>query len=401
MEMYLTSRLLPLALVTMGFSGVDLLFRGKTPGDPWSYTNIGVALLAVFMLLDIIYRARFRFTSAIAISFVLLVIGFLASVMSGYSPIVGGIAAIRGFVLLFAIHQEVRSANGWEKLRKDILLSSLIVAFSIIVQEVIFLQTGGLVWGVQYSTTYVFVDEKPLFLRASGFVNDPNTAALYPIAGLVSLGAIGGKKLRMIGTAILWAALILTFSRGGIAAVVMMQFAHLLMSLIGKDRDKIYALGPFITACIAALAGGLVYVYRANETRWAEDISTGRYTIWSEAFDFLSQHLFLGGGFGAFQALGVASHSLPFEVLLNTGLVGFGLFSAMLIPTLSRREIRYPLYRPQWAHELLITLLFASLFLSTFTNLMLWVAIGSATNAVPIAGPERSARVRSQDSWSR
>lgn len=378
MTMYITSKLLPLAIIATVFSGVDLLLRGKSPGSILSYNNIFILFVLFGVFLDVLYRGRFRLNFFIIISFIFMIIGFLSGFVVGVNPIINGIAVSRGFVLLFAIHQVVINIKYWNRLKISILLLSIIAAFSIFVQELVFLIKGTILWGAQYSINYVNIYHNFIFLRASGFINDPNTAAIYLLAGFVLLQSTKVKRLKTAGILFILLAIFLTFSRGAILALVLYEFIYKIVFsrfIINISISRMHFIGQLLIIGLITFVGAIIFIFRENEIG---DISNNRFEIWSNTIDLILQQPLFGWGFGGYQLLGVASHNLFLEILLNTGLIGFMLFIFMIYLSFPQKEIYCRFYQLLWGHEILIIILFASLFISTLTNCILWISIGLA-----------------------
>lgn len=203
---------------------------------------------------------------------------------------------------------------------------------------------------------------------ASGF--NPNDIGLIlalgiPLAWHLAVSEGEGKygyMLRVVNYAYLPAAtlaILLTASRGSLVAAS----ATLLFVLGSLNR-----LGRFRRILIFVVLVGALFVVQdmvpqASFQRLAtagDFMTTGdlnnRVTIWREGLAILSAHPLLGVGSGAFKAAAIESgkvaHNVFVSVLVELGIIGFILFTIILVIT-----VYQALRQPKWAARLWLTVL--------------------------------------------
>jgi len=102
---------------------------------------------------------------------------------------------------------------------------------------------------------------------------------------------------------------------------------------------------PFVPARVLLRLQGTDAALRAGNLNERE-------TIWSEAVRLIREHPILGSGGGAFRVAAVgankAPHDLALGLLAEVGVIGFGLFAAMLITALLSLRRVEPLLRGMW-----------------------------------------------------
>ena len=115
-------------------------------------------------------------------------------------------------------------------------------------------------------------------------------------------------------------------------------------TLVGLAAMGVLAI-PFVPARVLLRLEGTDAALRSGNLNERE-------TIWSEAIRLIREHPIQGSGGGAFRAAAVgankAPHDLALGLLAEVGVIGFGLFAAMLVTALwSLRRVE-PLLRGMW-----------------------------------------------------
>jgi O-antigen ligase len=203
---------------------------------------------------------------------------------------------------------------------------------------------------------------------ASGF--NPNDLGLILALGIPlawHLAVIEGEGkysyiLKIVNLAYLPAAtiaILLTASRGALVAA-----SASILFVLGSLNQ----LGRFRRILIFVMLVGALFVVQgmvpeASFQRLATmgDIITtsdlpGRVTIWREGFAILSAHPLLGVGSGAFKAAAIGTskvaHNVFVSVLVELGIIGFILFTIILVIT-----VYQALRQPKWTARLWLTVL--------------------------------------------
>ncbi|HSE08341.1 MAG TPA: O-antigen ligase family protein [Nocardioidaceae bacterium] len=150
-------------------------------------------------------------------------------------------------------------------------------------------------------------------------------------------------------------AVLLTGSRSGLAALLP-AIVFLVYQIARRHPGMaIGSLGALVA--LAALAFPLAPPrVRLRLEGTAENLQAGnlnsRETVWAEAFRLIQDHPVLGVGAGAFREAAVGAnkvgHNFALSLLAEVGVVGFGLFMAMLIAALLPIRHLSPLLRGMW-----------------------------------------------------
>jgi O-antigen ligase len=247
--------------------------------------------------------------------------------------------------------------------------------------------------------------------RASGTVGDPNELAAVLVAGVILAGVLVALlkrspllRLMAAGAAMLCAlGLFVTFSRGGLVALGCAMVASLFVA--GRWRPMI------VTTMVSVAVLGVAYfaLFAPQDARdrvTKVDGGTGRTDIWRIGGRMVSAHPVRGVGSGNFQLTSghyllkkpgavrydyfidkpKVAHNMYLHVLAELGVVGLGLFLAMLAFALSCafRAARQFTEAGDRDMELLtrglilamIGLLSADFFLSGQFSKQLWLLLG-------------------------
>lgn len=207
-------------------------------------------------------------------------------------------------------------------------------------------QVGEIWWNASLQTANVYSQ----FFRVNGFFFDPNILGRYLALGiLVCLAlawvrrATGELVLLALAAAVMGAGLFVTYSRSS-ALMLMLGIAMLAVRAIGLRRALV------ISAVLVVVGGGLALAtsshvrHAATSTERLERVSEGRFDLMRGGLSIWADHPVAGSGLGGFasefeQTLTpaerrkirvVISHNTPVTVLSEVGLIGFGLFLALM-----------------------------------------------------------------------
>jgi putative inorganic carbon (hco3(-)) transporter len=274
--------------------------------------------------------------------------------------------------------------------------------------------------------------------RSVGVSGDANFFAALQVIAL-PLGALlvietRSSRLRLLvlmGVAIGVGSIMTTLSRGGILALAAVFMLLSVQPARGFFRTR--ARKRAFLSVVAAGAGILLVVaYSALSARTSSlfsggDTGSGRTNLWSAAITGWHSHEIRGIGFGAFigqsnqllletpgvnfsayalRPTGQYVHNAYLESLVELGIIGAGLFVAVLVAMAIslRKTARDAVAGGQpfisaFARALLLSLAgfaFTSIFLSTETDHTLWVIIGLA-----IALPRVLLQEQRRHAWDR
>jgi len=159
-------------------------------------------------------------------------------------------------------------------------------------------------------------------------------------------------------------------------------------TLVGLAAVGVLAI-PFVPARVLLRLEGTDAALRSGNLNERE-------TIWSEAFRLIREHPIQGSGGGAFRAAAVgankAPHDLALGLLAEVGVIGFGLFAAMLVTALLSLRRVEPLLRGMWV-AVFTAWLGAALLHNWEARKQTWMLIG----LVVACGALDSARGREPD----
>ena len=206
----------------------------------------------------------------------------------------------------------------------------------------------SLVQGTRVAIGRDIVDETGA--RIDAILTDPNDLALillFPLA--FALGRIVYRRsildlvFSIAGVGIIIAAIVATQSRGAIIGVIAVVGTF----LYSRFRSKSVAIVAVLIAGVALVGamkiadrhtGGLVDLTEGG----VDELSQDRLEAWETAFKMARMHPLTGVGIGNFGSLyfgytdfwagrEMATHSMWFQLLAETGFIGFGLFVAMIV----------------------------------------------------------------------
>lgn len=223
---------------------------------------------------------------------------------------------------------------------------------------------------------------------------DPNDLAATLTVGVpIAWYLAGSTRSRLIRWAarvylpLAIASVLLTGSRGGVIALVVA------LGYVAGSLTRL-SLGTKVIA-MTALLGGLIAVQflvpQTGLTRMAtisdelrEGTLSNRTLLWRAGFELMPDHPFGGAGIGAFRDevfmrggyfVPKVAHNVMLGVLFDLGLVGLGLFLAILV-SIARGLARVPAEERRMSQFVLLVWLVAGLGLSLEYRKMTWVLLG-------------------------
>ncbi|MBI5449131.1 O-antigen ligase family protein [Candidatus Gottesmanbacteria bacterium] len=189
--------------------------------------------------------------------------------------------------------------------------------------------------------------------------------------------AIGNTGLLVLFTI----GMLLTFARG---AWILLVF-YLLFLVWRSKNVAVRRVGLLVAAAIIATL--LLVALRGIPTQKPSLLADGRWEYWRQAIEAIKERPLFGSGPGTFylqskrlqsapSSYSWFAHSFPLEVAVESGLVGFSLFSVLLY-LVFRRVNTNPLL---WGTVLVLMYSFYEFTLDyTIMWLLVWVALGALT----------------------
>ncbi|MGG1364482.1 O-antigen ligase family protein [Priestia megaterium] len=188
-------------------------------------------------------------------------------------------------------------------------------------------------WGVMIDRSYP---------RLIGVLDDPNIYVFYNTLFFTYFLTNSDSTKNKVGLLLSTLTSVLTFSRGGLIAMVAVLILYLLitrsLNSLKTALSFVFLFGvlAFIAHFMTNFNVFTILTERADD--FLHDGGSGRFSLWSRAFEFFSSHPF--AGIGAFnfseynlfyygEALYV--HNTFLEILSETGMIGFCLYFSFLL----------------------------------------------------------------------
>lgn len=221
--------------------------------------------------------------------------------------------------------------------------------------------------------------------RVTGTFRDPNAFACY-LAMLVPL--VSASPAGVYALPLLLAGGLVTLSRTGLAALASSSFLSVLLTNL---RRRVFLLVITLLALVA-LCAGVGQTTLSRRIMSYEDSLAYRQHLWGSALEVASKHPVFGIGKGNWETVSgerQVPHSSFLQVLVDGGVVGFGVFFFPLLIWLGK-GLKRPGTRP-WAIAVFAALV-GGLAISLDNFRFFWLAVG-----LLVAGLARSNIQRMED----
>ncbi|MCT4478526.1 O-antigen ligase family protein [Peribacillus frigoritolerans] len=320
--------------------------------------SIGFSLKIYMIFLAIFFCIHFRdfyFHTLYHYEILLLLFYFTYCLSGAFSQypessirVILGVILVLGCYFIMRYVLELTSLSAIEK-----SIANVGIIFNVISLLLYFIGiqvTGRFPTGVEITSYGLLLDRD--YPRLIGLLDDPNIFIFFnTIFFTYYLTNLKGLK-HSIGFLLCMITSLLTFSRGGVLALVLVVFLYMLLANFSK-KIKMLAVSLLFLGVIY-VAGSLINI-DLNEivTSRISDFSTdggsGRFELWGQAINyFMSNPLF---GIGAFNFSDYYAfehneklyvHNTYLEVLVESGIIGFLFylsFLLMLIITLFKTKL--------------------------------------------------------------
>ncbi|HFJ9450889.1 polysaccharide polymerase [Bacillus anthracis] len=215
--------------------------------------------------------------------------------------------------------------------------------------------------------------------RLIGLLDDPNIFIFYNTIFFMYYMTNLHNMTNIIGLILCVTTSLLTFSRGGILALVLVVFVYVCTSSFAKKIKIIMCLllfGVVIFSLSNSVMGGqLDDILNKRISDFSHDNGSGRFTLWEAAFKYYLSNPYIG--IGAFNFSNYYEfqfneklyvHNTFLEILSESGTIGFLLYSAFLI-ILMFKLTQYTLFREKpYLLLTMIAFLFQMMSLSLIIN---------------------------------
>ncbi|WHY30714.1 O-antigen ligase family protein [Bacillus wiedmannii] len=215
--------------------------------------------------------------------------------------------------------------------------------------------------------------------RLIGLLDDPNIFIFYNTIFFMYYMTNLHNMTNILGLILCVTTSLLTFSRGGILALVLVVFVYVCTSSFAKKIKIIMSLlmfGVVIFSLSNSVMGGqLDDILNKRISDFSHDNGSGRFTLWEAAFKYYLSNPYIG--IGAFNFSNYYEfqfneklyvHNTFLEILSESGTIGFLLYSAFLF-ILMFKLTQYTLFREKpYLLLTMIAFLFQMMSLSLIIN---------------------------------
>ncbi|PEK02564.1 O-antigen ligase family protein [Bacillus wiedmannii] len=215
--------------------------------------------------------------------------------------------------------------------------------------------------------------------RLIGLLDDPNIFIFYNTIFFMYYMTNLHNMTNIIGLILCVTTSLLTFSRGGILALMLVVFVYICTSSFAKKIKIMISLllfGVVIFSLSNSVMGGqLDDILNKRISDFSHDNGSGRFTLWEAAFKYYLSNPYIG--IGAFNFSNYYEfqfneklyvHNTFLEILSESGTIGFLLYSAFLF-ILMFKLTQYTLFREKpYLLLTIIAFLFQMMSLSLIIN---------------------------------
>ncbi len=215
--------------------------------------------------------------------------------------------------------------------------------------------------------------------RLIGLLDDPNIFIFYNTIFFMYYMTNLHNMTNILGLILCVTTSLLTFSRGGILALVLVIFVYVCTSSFAKKIKIMMSLllfGVVIFSLSNSVMGGqLDDILNKRISDFSHDNGSGRFTLWEAAFKYYLSNLYIG--IGAFNFSNYYEfqfdeklyvHNTFLEILSESGTIGFLLYSAFLF-VLMFKLTQYTLFREKpYLLLTMVAFLFQMMSLSLIIN---------------------------------
>ncbi|PFR39486.1 O-antigen ligase family protein [Bacillus cereus] len=215
--------------------------------------------------------------------------------------------------------------------------------------------------------------------RLIGLLDDPNIFIFYNTIFFMYYMTNLQNITNILGLILCVTTSLLTFSRGGILALVLVIFVYICMSSFAKKIKIIMSLVLFSVVIFSlsnsVMGGQLDDILNKRISDFSHDNGSGRFTLWEAAFKYYLSNPYIG--IGAFNFSNYYEyqfneklyvHNTFLEILSESGTIGFLLYSAFLF-ILMFKLAQHTLFREKpYLLLTMIAFLFQMMSLSLIIN---------------------------------
>ncbi|QWU44441.1 O-antigen ligase [Bacillus sp. NP247] len=265
----------------------------------------------------------------------------LSGILSVYLS--ASIRMIFGVLLVLGCYFIMRNLLGNTEivvLESSIVYAGLVFNIVSLILYIIGLQYFGL-YGGEEREVYAGLLVDRGYPRLIGLLDDPNIFIFYNTIFFMYYMTNLRNITNVIGLILCVTTSLLTFSRGGILAIVLVIFVYVCMASFAKKVKIIMGLVLFSIVIFSlanvVMGGKLDDILHDRISDFSHDNGSGRFTLWEAAFKYFLSNPYIG--IGAFNFSNYYEyqfneklyvHNTFLEILSESGTIGFLLYSAFL-----------------------------------------------------------------------
>lgn len=178
--------------------------------------------------------------------------------------------------------------------------------------------------------------------RLIGLLQDPNFYVFYNTLFFAYYLCNPNSWKNRIGLVLCIATNLLTFSRGGMLALVIMFAVYLLLNNPIKQLkialSSLVSLLLLVYFSIVYLKFDVMGIIEARVNDFSNDGGSGRFELWGRAWDFFASNIFMGLGAFNFSDYNtflygdsLTVHNTFLDILSESGLLGFSFYLAFIL----------------------------------------------------------------------
>lgn len=303
--------------------------------------KIYMIFLAIFMC---IYFRDFYFSSLYHYEILLLLFYFTYCTSGAFSlypessiRIIFGVILVLGcyFIMRFIVEQTSIPIIEKSIANVGIIFNAVSLLLYIIGLKV----TGGSPGGVEITSYGLLLDRD--YPRLIGLLEDPNIFIFYnTLFFSFYLTNLKGVK-HSVGFILCVITSLLTFSRGGIVALVLIVILYMILAGLSKKIKMIIATPLCLIVLYAAGSFSQIDVNEIITSRitdFSTDGGSGRFELWDQALYYFTSHPLFGIGAFNFSDYYEFDHNIKLyvhntylEVLVESGIIGFIFYLSFLL----------------------------------------------------------------------
>ncbi|MFC0187291.1 O-antigen ligase family protein [Fictibacillus aquaticus] len=231
---------------------------------------------------------------------------------------------------------------GPNAIEKSLSTVGLIFNGASLVLYFIGLKSLGFVFQGDMITSFgVLIDRD--YPRLIGLLQDPNYYVFYNTIFFAFYLCSSGSWKNRFGLMLCLVTNILTFSRGGIAVMLLIFLLYII--ILPSPRKKLKLAGGAILSLVVGVYGAVSFlkfdiygVLKSRISDFSNDGGSGRFELWGRAWDYFNENIWTGVGAYNFpdyntyeygDALRV--HNTFLDILSESGILGFSAFLLFLL----------------------------------------------------------------------